>query len=276
MNHVRRRGWTLIELLTVLAILGALIGLLLPAVQQSREAARRAQCQSQMKQLGLALHNYHDLHGGLPSGALVAGPSFATFSGWGWGAMLLPHIEQTPLYGRIDFAKGTAVGVNRSVIPTPVAIWRCPSDSQPAAVTVAIDGHADATVATGNLVASHGLMSPLSYVRFAEVTDGLSQTLLLGERGFQPSLGGTLVFTSSWCGVVAETDVYAFTSTPYVQAHATRRINLQFSSNAFSSRHPSGTNFCLGDGAVRFVNEFIDTHVLESLGTPRGNEVVEF
>lgn len=273
----RRRGFTVIELLTVITIIGVLTGLLMPAVQQAREAARRAQCQSQMKQFGLALHNYHDLHGVLPSGAIVIGPSFATFSGWGWGAMVLPHVDQAPLYGRIRFEQGTAVGANRDLIPTPLAMWRCPSDPQPPAVTVTIDGHPDATIATGNVVASHGVMSPLSNTRFSDVTDGLSNTLLLGERIFMPSVNGSLMFTSSWCGIVSETDIYVFTSKPYVQAHATQPINRsQTAPDSFSSRHPGGVNFCLGDGAVRFVSEFIDSHVLESLGTPDGGEVLEF
>lgn len=272
----RRRGFTLIELLAVISIIAVLIGLTMPAVQQAREAARRVQCQSQLKQLGLALHNYHDQHDVLPSAALVVGPSFITFSGWGWGSMILPHIDQTPLYTRIRFEQGTAVGANRDVIPTPLAIWRCPSDPQPTAVAVPIDGHPDATVATGNMVASHGMLSPLSNVKFADVTDGLSNTLMLGERVFQPATDG-MMFTSSWCGVVSESDIYVFTSKPYVQAHATQPINrAAASANNFSSRHPGGANFCLGDGAVRFLSEFIDSHVLESLGTTGGGEVVEF
>lgn len=273
----RRRGFTLLELLAVIAIIGVLVSLLMPAVQQARESARRVQCQSQMKQLGLALHNYHEQHGVLPSAALVIGPSFATFSGWGWGAMILPQIEQAPLYARIRFEQGTAVGVNRGVIPTPLAIWRCPSDTQPTTVSIAIDGHPDATAASGNMVASHGMLSPLSSVKFSDVTDGLSNTLLLGERVFQPSMNGSLMSTSSWCGVVSETDAYAFTSMPWVQAHATQPINrASASADNFSSRHPAGANFCLGDGAVRFLSEYIDSYVLESLGTRAGGEVVEF
>ena len=90
------RGFTLIELLVVIAIIGVLIALLLPAVQAAREAARRAQCANNLKQIGLALHNYHDAHGVLPPG-YVYQPGYAT-GGFGWASMILPYMEQTPLF----------------------------------------------------------------------------------------------------------------------------------------------------------------------------------
>lgn len=273
----KRNGFTLLELLVVMAIVAVLVGLLVPAVQQAREAARRSQCQNQLRQLGLALHNYHDAHLVLPPGALVVGPSFRTFSGWGWGAMILPQLDQSPLYSRIDFDLGTAVGANRDVIATPLSIWRCPTDSLPERVTVSISGHADATTATGNAVGSQGVLSALSNVTFADVTDGLSQTLLLGERIHIPSVSGSLLVTSSWCGFIAETDRYIFASTPYVEASGLWPINRSLtSSSSFSSRHAGGANFCLADGSARFLSENIDVRVLEALGTPGGGETVEF
>lgn len=275
-SSVRLRGFTLVELLSVLAIIALLVGLLLPAVQQAREAARRTQCQNQLKQFGLALHGYHDVHQVLPSGALVLGPSFPTLSGWGWGAMILPHLDQAPLYGRINFDAGTAVDGNRDVIPVPVPIWRCPSDTLPPTIVAPINGHPDASIAAGNVVASRGVMSAVSSVRFADVTDGLSQTLLVGERVHLPATSGSLEFTSAWCGFVSAVDKYVYTSTPYVEANRSRPINRGLTSpDCFSSRHPAGANFCLADGSVRFVSEFIDMTVLEALGTPDGGERVE-
>src|SRR5690242_14648344 len=103
----RHRGFTLIELLVVIAIIGALLGLLLPAVQKVRETAARLQCQNNLKQIGLALHNYHDSQQALPPGYLA----FSSYSdgatdtapGWGWAAFILPYLEQEPLYRQINF-----------------------------------------------------------------------------------------------------------------------------------------------------------------------------
>src|SRR5262245_46102933 len=102
MTFKQKNGFTLIELLVSISILSILIALLLPAVQQAREAARRSDCQSRLKQWGLALHNYHDLHRILPPGSVSVGPAFTPFSGWGWQALTLPQIEQSSLYGQCD------------------------------------------------------------------------------------------------------------------------------------------------------------------------------
>ena len=111
-------GFTLIELLVTLAIIAVLIALLLPAVQSARASARRAQCQNHLRQLGLALHNYHDTHLVFPPGSYVLGSASPVQSGWGWGAMILPYLDQSPLYQRIDFNIGTAVGGNLDLIAT--------------------------------------------------------------------------------------------------------------------------------------------------------------
>ena len=107
----RSQGFTLVELLVVLAVIGILMSLLMPAVQQAREAARRSVCKSQLRQLALGLHNYHDAHSILPPGSIVLGPGeTTTLSGWGWGAMLLPYYEQMSLYSKIDFETGLQSG----------------------------------------------------------------------------------------------------------------------------------------------------------------------
>ncbi|HTI49623.1 MAG TPA: DUF1559 domain-containing protein, partial [Planctomycetaceae bacterium] len=104
----RFRGFTLIELLVVIAIIGVLVALLLPAVQQAREAARRAQCKNNLKQLGLALHNYHDTANTLPPGWISgnAGVTATGCSGWGWGTMILPNLDQGPLYQTLSGSTG--------------------------------------------------------------------------------------------------------------------------------------------------------------------------
>src|SRR4029077_5854653 len=111
-RRARQTGFTLIELLVSLAIIGVLVALLMPAVQSARASARRIICQNQLPQLGLALPNYHDTHACFPPGSYVKGPSSPIQSGWGWGAMILPSIEQGALYQQINFGKGTAVGSN--------------------------------------------------------------------------------------------------------------------------------------------------------------------
>ncbi|MBX6316381.1 MAG: DUF1559 domain-containing protein [Isosphaeraceae bacterium] len=145
----RRPGFTLIELLVVIAIIGVLIALLLPAVQSAREAARRAQCTNNLKQLGIALHNYHDAFGSFPAsiwrtqdssswpGARPTRPQFHS-----WIAMVLPHLEQVPVYNAINFSlpiNGTVPGApanygtmaNHTALMTPIAVLMCPSDPSP-------------------------------------------------------------------------------------------------------------------------------------------------
>jgi len=139
---MRRRGFTLIELLVVIAIIAVLIALLLPAVQSAREAARRAQCVNNLKQIGLAMHNYHDIVGSFPPGSLVNRLTAPTAGGWGgawwpWAAFILPQMEQNPLYNAINFSVGqTAASINGSNFAPAnttigvqiIATYLCPSD----------------------------------------------------------------------------------------------------------------------------------------------------
>ncbi len=273
-----RRGFTLTELLVVMAVIGILLALALPAIQQARAAARRAQCLNHLHQLGVALHNYHDTHSILPPGAIVLGPGLpVVYSGWGWGAMILPMVDQSPLYGRIDFNLGTAVGANEAVLRQGLSVWRCPSDPAADTIPVTVGAYPTTTVSTGNYCGVAAMLGPLSAVRFGAVTDGLSQTLMLGERINQPLALGNPPFTSSWSGLVSKSDQYVFNSMPYTSASAAYPINFhQGGTQNFSSGHTGGAHFTFGDGSAKFLSELMDVFLFESLGTRDGGEVIEF
>jgi len=161
MNTIsRRRGFTLIELLVVIGIIAILIALLLPAVQQAREAARRAQCKNNLKQLGIAMHNYHDAHLLFPPGCIGdVGSDPLNGKGWAWGTFLLPYIEQSPLYNSMSPSQVTPIELlidplKKSLVRTPIAAYRCPSDTgdQIAHANRAFSGLSPATLgpATGS------------------------------------------------------------------------------------------------------------------------------
>lgn len=272
----RTSGFTLVELLVVIAVIGILVALLMPAVQQSREAARRTQCRSRLHQLSLAIHNYEDTHRTYPIGAITVGPSFRPMSGWGWGAMLLPYLDQAPLYQSIDFSTRTAVGPNRALIESTLPVWVCTSDPAPGAIELTSpDG--PLRVGTGNYCGVESVFRSMECFRPRDVTDGLSQTLFVGERVYQPSRSGSPTYTSSWCGHVTDSTATLPNSIPHLPISPDRPPNSSpFDVNAFTSYHPGSVHFAMGDGAVRSIIDSIDISVYVALGTRDGGEVIEF
>jgi prepilin-type N-terminal cleavage/methylation domain-containing protein len=219
----RRRGFTLIELLVVIAIIAILIALLLPAVQQAREAARRTQCKNNLKQLGLALYNYHDTHSVFPPGCLQI-PNAAgtapdrTLGGWGWNTYVLPFVDQAPLYNLLSpNGNNFPTSFAGHPVQTVLAVMICPSDASPGvntyggftdvngigagksnypAVSGALNvetnawGHVNLATrdaqaaAAGEVVSVAGMFNYNSRTSVRDVTDGLSNTLACGERAW--------------------------------------------------------------------------------------------
>ena len=203
----RRSAFTLIELLVVIAIIAVLISLLLPAVQSAREAARRAQCVNNLKQLGLAVHNYHDINQVLPAEGVFLGAASTTVpgqgEGWGWCAswavVILPHLEQTAVYNSFNFNRSADVPANYTVGFNKIASLICPSDgskARPADPWGPSSYHGNhggpgivknwsGTIVqnfTNNPNAWWGQDAQMAYFGFESITDGTSNTALFSER----------------------------------------------------------------------------------------------
>lgn len=324
------KGFTLVELLVVIAIIGILIALLLPAVQAAREAARRASCTNNLKQLGLAFHNYHDVHRSLPIGAF--GGTYGT-----WLCQIFPFLEQTALANKYTKGAGyrdysSAKGIyNREVHQTKLNILCCPSDQQymadpsddfyglavhnyvvnagntgitarPSAANQATAGTPAASVTYGSQTIAFGgspfqlsniNASNAKAVRFADVLDGLSNTLAASEtlQGHQgTNTLGELKRDAR--GVVCWGPVCYFctylppnSSMPDIYDSAARCVPTlapctpvttdTFQTMGARSRHPGGVNTCLLDGAVRFISSTINWANWNALGSTSGGEVLE-
>jgi prepilin-type N-terminal cleavage/methylation domain-containing protein/prepilin-type processing-associated H-X9-DG protein len=282
----RHRAFTLIELLVVISIIGVLVALLLPAVQRAREAARRISCTNNLKQVGIALHQYHDGHGCLPMG--YTWKTGYVHGGFGWGSMILPGLEQTPLFNAANFSLPLWNQVNTTVATTAISFLLCPSDETSPGHFLERDGfrYANSSYVAcfgpGNMDANpddrRGLFSRNSSTKFADVTDGLSQTLAASERHngtFAVAIGSHEHFDAEtvWVGAVKEDsdDDHAHT-TLFQSSHTptSREMNDQDA----ASRHDGGTNFLLGDGSVKFLKNSINLGVYRSLSSRSGGEVV--
>ena len=273
-----RSAFTLVELLVVIAIIGILIALLLPAVQAAREAARRMQCSSRLKQLGLAMHNYANTHQAFPPGCIDDG--VRQRQQWGWGVFLLPFLERISLHRDlapndrrlVDLLNDPAA---RVLVQVPIPMFRCPSDRTPKLLEKTdqirdLDGEApvgtDFFGATSNFIAvtgfwdiadepANGVFSRNSAVDFPQIRDGTSNTFALGERDFYCAAG-------IWAGV-RDARGGGPRGADYVLGRVSiklndpRNVGNDRCCEGFSSPHPGGANFALCDGSVRFINENI-------------------
>ena len=350
----RKLGFTLIELLVVISIIGILMALLLPAVQQAREAARRTQCKNNLKQLGLALHNYHDVHrafpagyfsygttnGSAPANAMMDPVTWDAAPGWGWTYSLLPYFDQENLYQQTDPTQPIWNPAYAQLLRTTIPGLSCPSSSGPegpfavqdeSGAPLTINGQ---TIELGrsHYVANHGQEScwgecgsaatgvvftdiytaattivdiqgqaghvadgPFfrnSGTRIADVIDGTSQTIFLGEHS-------SALSDKTWVGVVPGAFTHPRFSSPENGPDAAATLTLvhggpsggelditgapiihpvnfpTFHVGQMYSEHPGGGHVCMGDGSVRFFSEEIDLFLWAELSSMAEREVID-
>ncbi len=302
-KQTSRAAFTLIELLVVIAIISILIGLLLPAVQKVREAAARLSCTNNLKQIGLGLHNYHDVNLCLPPGYVAtlatADPNFTSAPGWGWESFLLPYVEQGPLFTQIQGAILAKTPITdpsvAAAIQTRLSVYVCPSDSAPPtafpvyslagntsypltysegspgsvmagpssyAACVGRDEDSDADGVQGS-----GVFYCNSKTRFTDISDGMSCTILVGERAWG-NANGVWVGAIPGCAMAfglrnpcisiisggqPNTPIYA--PPMLVQCHA-HLVNPSLDTDGglddISSFHTGGANVLYADGSIHF------------------------
>jgi len=273
----RRFGFTLVELLVVIAIIGILIALLLPAVQAAREAARRTKCTNHLKQLGLALHNYHDVVNQFPPGWVRGNGS----PGWGWNVMVFPYMENKPLYDVLNPC-GRRLGVVRNhatdyvLLQTKIEVLRCPSDtspdlgmktfsrnSPPDPLPLATTNYAGCrgffNMADDDNRLNNGILYANSTITFAHMLDGSSNTFAVGEKSQAQD-------AATWPGMNQEGNGNHITAG--IRGKLNGGTIDSPDQNRFGSFHPGGANFALCDGSVRFISENIRSANRNVDGTP--------
>jgi prepilin-type N-terminal cleavage/methylation domain-containing protein/prepilin-type processing-associated H-X9-DG protein len=282
----RRAGFTAIELLVVIAIIAILIALLLPAVQQAREAARRMQCQNDLMHLGLALHSYHQVHETFPPGCVnETGPIVNNGKGYqfGWIPQILPELDQELLYSKLDFTRGAHDPVNMAASTyAPTGLF-CPSSNSRGPSFVGCYHDREAPIDVDN----NGVLYLNSRVRYRDLTDGKQMTLLVGESlGLGSNwLAGTAdsLRNAGSLGDAHDLDVNQFQRQDYYGGGdmppgaqplpgapaGPPRVG------GFASAHGNAANFCFCDGAVRMLAFNMDKNVFQRLANRADGQLVE-
>jgi prepilin-type processing-associated H-X9-DG protein len=283
---VRRRGFTLVELLMVLMIVIILIGLLLPAVQSVREAAKHMQCRNNLLQLGVALGNYASAHHVLPPGVVdVKGPIIGIPRGYhvGWAVQLLPFIEHGNVYRRIDFRYGVYADANSTALTNRFNIFLCPASMLGEINYAGCHHDVEAPIDADN----HGVLYLNSHVGYDDIGDGLAYTILLGEIYSGPSLGwasGTRASLRNTGSPINARDPTISGARKRFADPSERRAEMESLIDdgliplnfigGFASQHGWGANFLFCDGSVRFVSQGIDGRVYCRLGNRADGEVI--
>lgn len=293
----RRHGFTLVELLVVIAIIGVLVALLLPAVQSAREAARRAACQNNLRNLALACLTFEEANGHFAQGFDVQ-PWMD--ESWGWTTHTLPYLEEQAMYDALGVSSRRLMDLFRAarseprlltLLQTPLAIFRCPSDDAPVLLPgqpsgsrhfrgnnspssfepalsnyIGCKGFIDNTCYPGDeqRCKTNGMFHGASAIEMGQVTDGTSQTFLLGERD-------SFCNAASWIGCRNPPGPDQW-GTYFVLGRVTLKINHPVTgahntcTESFASAHPGGAFFAYVDGSVHFVSEDID---YDNAGIPK-------
>lgn len=289
----RTFGFTLVELLVVIAIIGVLVGLLLPAVQSTRESARRSSCMNNLKQIGLAIHSYESAEKSFP-------PAYTgtTDAEWSWGTFILPYAEQTTIYDRFNPLKVTLTDFLSSAgaveaLQTAIPAYRCPSDARfkpvfDPSVMTANGANTQRVISRTLLLATamssyvgnntsrrpsalgalsgdpsdgaNGVFWRSSKLRASKITDGLSKTIMVGERATH-QVGPAMAYS-----VDASNERLRVSG---CLGGATQPLNVFNGLSGYSSEHPGVIQFLLCDGAVRAIPEIID-HTVRTVAVTNG------
>ncbi len=303
MGAIRRVGFSLIELLIVIAIMAVTMSLALPAVQRVRETAARSSCQNNLRQVGLALHSYHHHAGHFPPAysfdeqAKVADDVVINSApGWGWAAHLLPHIEQKNLADQIKWNTVVDDPIHDPVRTVPIKIYTCPSDRDTEPFTIVSQfGKALCQAATNSYAACYGFGGAIgehptlgngvfyrnSRTRIADIRDGSSHTIAIGERA-------ALFCQSPWAGVPSDGTIRTNANSPgFIAVIEEAPVLVMARTNPFPmnqyyaspydfySPHPNVGMFVFADGSVRPLRFALTPAVWEALGTAAGGEIVK-
>jgi prepilin-type processing-associated H-X9-DG protein len=279
----------------VIAIIGILVALLLPAIQAAREAARRSQCKNNLKQIGLALQNFESSRRAFPPGFVSNAPATndeGTGPGWGWGAQILPYLEEAAF--NIDFKREITDPLYDKVRVTPLAVFRCPSDAVEEPIfAVQNDSGAEVTrVAFANYVGVAGTFEVSDFpdtgtgvlfrnrqIRIQEITDGLSHTIMVSERASRQSPQTTWVGAVTQASVPPKNSAYEEEGPPVlVLTNTGEAVDERVPNNSLghvedsNSMHPQGVQILFCDGSVQTINDDIDPEVWVAVGTRAGSE----